>query len=46
MRLRDVDIEDILIGATALARGMIVVTNNLDHFQRIPRLQVEDWTVP
>jgi tRNA(fMet)-specific endonuclease VapC len=45
-RGRLIDIEDILIGATALARGMTVVTNNLDHFQRIPRLQVEDWTAP
>ncbi|HZS33449.1 MAG TPA: PIN domain-containing protein [Methylomirabilota bacterium] len=41
---RRIDVEDVLIGATALARGLTVVTNNLDHFRRIPRLTVEDWT--
>jgi tRNA(fMet)-specific endonuclease VapC len=45
-RGRLIDVEDILIGATALARELTVVTNNLDHFQRIPRLRVEDWTTP
>lgn len=43
-RGRVIDVEDILIGATALARELTVVTNNLDHFRRIPRLRVEDWT--
>jgi predicted nucleic acid-binding protein len=23
---------------------IMVVTNNLDHFRRIPGLRVEDWT--
>ena len=45
-RGRLIDVEDILIGATALARELTVVTNNVDHFQRIPRLRVEDWTAP
>jgi tRNA(fMet)-specific endonuclease VapC len=40
-----IDVEDILIGATALARNFTVVTNNLDHFRRIPRLRLDDWTV-
>ena len=39
-----IDVEDVMIGATALARQLTVVTNNLDHFRRIPRLNVEDWT--
>jgi len=34
---------DILIGASALANGLAVVTNNEDHFRRIPSLQVENW---
>jgi tRNA(fMet)-specific endonuclease VapC len=39
-----IDVEDVLIGATAVARNLTVVTNNVDHFRRIPRLHVEDWT--
>jgi predicted nucleic acid-binding protein len=35
--------EDAQIGATALAHGLIVVTPNVDHFQRIPELRVENW---
>lgn len=38
-----IDVEDILIGATALRRGLTVVTRNLRHFRRIPELAVEDW---
>lgn len=34
---------DILIAATALARGMILVTNNERHFNRIDGLQIENW---
>jgi tRNA(fMet)-specific endonuclease VapC len=34
---------DILIAATALEHGMVVVTNNEFHFQRIPGLQLENW---
>lgn len=34
---------DMLIGAHALSLGAIVVTNNVDEFQRIPKLKVEDW---
>ncbi len=40
-----IDVEDVLIGATALVRGLTVVTNNVRHFRRIPSLPVEDWTV-
>ena len=41
-----IDVEDVLIGATALTQGLGVVTNNVDHFRRIPGLRVEDWTAP
>ncbi len=34
---------DMLIGAHALSLGVILVTNNTDDFQRIPKLKVEDW---
>ena len=34
---------DILIGATALSRGLGVATNNESHFRRIPGLHVENW---
>jgi tRNA(fMet)-specific endonuclease VapC len=37
---------DILIGASALAHGLAVVTNNEDHFRRIPGLHVENWLRP
>jgi tRNA(fMet)-specific endonuclease VapC len=36
---------DCHIAATAMTRGLIVVTSNLRHFQRIPGLQCEDWTL-
>lgn len=34
---------DILIGATALIHGLVVVTNNEAHFRRITGLQVDNW---
>jgi tRNA(fMet)-specific endonuclease VapC len=34
---------DILIGASALVCGLAIVTNNEDHFNRIPGLVVENW---
>ena len=40
-----IDVEDVLIGATALVRGFTVVTNNVRRFRCIPSLPVEDWTV-
>ncbi len=38
-----IDVEDVLIAATALTQGFTVVTNNVRHFERIPGLRVEDW---
>lgn len=37
---------DLIIAATALARGLTVVTNNAREFERVPSLQVEDWSTP
>ena len=34
---------DLLIAATALAQGLIVVTHNTREFGRVPGLQLEDW---
>jgi len=35
---------DLLLAATALAYGLVLVTHNLKHFQKIKELTVEDWT--
>lgn len=37
---------DMLIAATALAHGLILVTHNTADFSRIPGLAIEDWQVP
>jgi tRNA(fMet)-specific endonuclease VapC len=34
---------DLLIAASALTYGVAVVTNNEEHFQRVPGLQVANW---
>lgn len=34
---------DILIGAQAVANDLILVTNNVKEFQRINKIQVENW---
>ena len=34
---------DLVIAATARARGAVMVTNNLREFQRVPGLRCEDW---
>jgi tRNA(fMet)-specific endonuclease VapC len=34
---------DILIAATAIEHGLILVTNNLSHFNRITGLQIDNW---
>lgn len=33
-------IPDLFIGATARSRGLKIATKNMDHFQRIPGLQI------
>ncbi|MDQ4021158.1 MAG: PIN domain-containing protein [Actinomycetota bacterium] len=34
---------DLRIASIALARGLILVTRNVRHFQRVPALTVENW---
>jgi tRNA(fMet)-specific endonuclease VapC len=34
---------DLLIGATAMYHGLILVTNNTKHFERIQSLRLENW---
>ena len=34
---------DLMIAAHALSEDIIVVTNNTQHFERIPQLQIENW---
>ncbi|WP_040843148.1 type II toxin-antitoxin system tRNA(fMet)-specific endonuclease VapC [Treponema saccharophilum] len=35
---------DMLIAATAIANSGILVTHNTAEFERIPNIQLEDWT--
>lgn len=35
--------EDVLIGATARAHGLTVVTRTIRHLDRIPGVRVESW---
>ncbi len=37
---------DTLIAATAVVHGLGLVTENTDHFIRIPELNVESWRAP
>lgn len=39
-----IDDFDILIGATAIANEMIMVTNNVEHLKRLENIQIQDWT--
>ena len=36
---------DILIAATALKHHLVMVTENVQHFRRIPGLSIESWRV-
>ena len=35
---------DILIGTTAVANNLVLVTNNSRHLSRIQNIEIEDWT--
>jgi len=39
-----IDDFDILIGSTAVANDMIMVTNNVLHLSRLEKIVIEDWT--
>ncbi len=38
-----IGVEDTMVAAHALALGVTLVTHNIRHFERVPRLSVEDW---
>lgn len=38
-----VDDFDLLIGATAISSGLILVTNNVDHLGRMEGIKIENW---
>ena len=38
-----IDDADILIAATAQVHDLVLITNNLAHFRRIPDLRTESW---
>ena len=35
---------DMMIAASALSGGYVLVTNNTRHFRRVPGLTIENWT--
>ncbi|MCB1157188.1 MAG: hypothetical protein H7A25_14335 [Leptospiraceae bacterium] len=37
------DVIDLLIGCSAIANKMILVTRNGKHFERIQGIQIENW---
>lgn len=39
-----IDDFDLLIGATAIANSLILITNNERHFQRIEGISIANWT--
>ena len=41
---RSLDWADLFIAATALVHGLIVVTRNVRHFDRVDGLLVENWS--
>ena len=41
---KPIDDFDLLIGATALANGLVMVTNNVKHLERLDGIAIEDWT--
>jgi tRNA(fMet)-specific endonuclease VapC len=40
-----IDDFDLLIGVTAIANELILVTNNTKHLQRMKLKNIEDWTI-
>lgn len=42
---KKIDHFDLLIGATALHENLVLVTGNVNHFERIPGLKVENWMI-
>lgn len=40
-----IDDIDLLIAGVALANDWVLVTHNIKHFEQIPNLQIEDWSL-
>ena len=38
-----IDDFDLLIGCSAIKNGLILVTNNENHFERIENIRIENW---
>ena len=38
-----IGVEDTMVAAHALSRGLVVVTHNRRHFERVPGLRIDDW---
>ena len=38
-----IDDMDLFIGATAIANGMVLVTNNEKHLNRLSNIKIENW---
>lgn len=41
---KTVDDFDLLIGSTAICYRLIMVSNNISHFERLKSIKLEDWT--
>jgi tRNA(fMet)-specific endonuclease VapC len=41
---KSIDDFDLLIGSTAIANDLILVTNNLKHFENLTKIKLENWT--
>jgi tRNA(fMet)-specific endonuclease VapC len=42
-QLSKADVKDLKIASIALARGLILVTRNVEHFKKVPGLVIENW---
>jgi tRNA(fMet)-specific endonuclease VapC len=40
---QDIGVMDTLIAAHAASQNLILVTNNVKHFKRVPELKLEQW---
>lgn len=40
-----IDDFDLLIGVTSISHDLIMVTNNIKHFNKLEGIQIEDWTL-
>jgi tRNA(fMet)-specific endonuclease VapC len=45
LRSKPIGERDLVIAATARAGNLTIVTHNRRHFERVPDLSVEDWSV-